>query len=195
MRTLCGFCYDFSMENKYIVYIDESNILSKTGNSVYTAVYVKFLNKDCLGDKILVIERNLKISYIHWSDMSWKIRLKVAEHIKNMDFICKIIIYKNPIIQENILEDFLPNVIEVEDNLFKIVIDGNKGKDYELKLKRVLKEKVLKSHKVIFMNDKNEPLVRLADFMAGLFRSYIDNKNKENEYIYKLLKHKIKILN
>lgn len=183
------------MENKYIVYIDESNILSKVGNSVYTAVYIKFLNKDYLGEKIEAIEGNLKILYIHWSDMSWKIRLKVAGHIKNMDFICKVIVYKNPIIQERILEDFLPKAIEIEDNLFKIVIDGNKGKDYELKLKRLLKEKVLKSHKVIFMNDKNEPLVRLADFMAGLLRSLTDNKNKENEYIYKLLKHKIKILN
>ncbi len=109
--------------------------------------------------------------------------------------MCKIIVYKNPIVQETMLDDFLPKVIEKEDNLFKIVIDGNKGKDYELKLKRLLKEKLLKSHKVIFMNDKNEPLVRLADFIAGLLRSYTDNKNKENGYIYGLLKHKIKILN
>jgi hypothetical protein len=183
------------MENKYIVYIDESNILSRTGNSVYTAVYIKFLNKDYLSQQIQDIEINLKIPYTHWSDMPWKIRLKFAQKIKSMNLLCKIIIYKNPIVQENILEDFLPKVIEVEDDLFKIVIDGNKGKDYELKLKRLLKEKVLKSHKVIFMNDKNEPLVRLADFMAGLLRSYIDNKNIENDYIYRLLKDKIKILN
>lgn len=183
------------MENKYIVYIDESNILSKTGNSVYTAVYIKFLNKDYFGEKVISIEKDLKIPYTHWSDMPWKIRLKFAKQLKSIDFMCKIIVYKNPIVQETILEDFLPKVIEREDNLFKIVIDGNKGKDYELKLKRLLKEKLLKSHKVIFMNDKNEPLVRLADFIAGLLRSYTDNKNKENDYIYELLKHKIKILN
>ena len=113
------------MENKYIVYIDESNILSKTGNSVYTAVYVKFLNKDYLAHKIINTERELRISHTHWSDMSWKIRLKFSEHIKSVDFICKIIIYKNPIKQETILEQTINSwnkrQLDLDNKLKKVI--------------------------------------------------------------------------
>ena len=183
------------MESKYIIYIDESNIFSKSGNSVYVAVYIKFLYKDNIVQKINDIEKHLKISHVHWSDMSWKLRIKFAELIKSLDFVCRVVIYKNPIIQERILENFLPKVITVEDELFKIIIDGNKGTNYGLKLKRLLKNKRLSVPRVIFMNDKNEPGIQLADFVAGLVRSYFDNPNVENTHIYNLLKHKIKILN
>ncbi len=75
-------------------------------------------------------EKQLKIPYVHWSEIPWKLRLKFAESIQNLDFFCKIVIYKNPIIQENSLENFLPKVILVYENIPKIIIDGNKGRDY-----------------------------------------------------------------
>ena len=49
------------MENKkYIVYIDESNILSQKGNSVYVILYIVYLNKDIVIKNIQDIEKALK---------------------------------------------------------------------------------------------------------------------------------------
>ena len=71
--------------------------------------------------------------------------------------------------------------------------EGESSKKYENKLKSLLKNKRIKVYKIKFINDKNEPLIRLADFMAGLIRSYFDNKNTDNVYLFGLLKNKIKI--
>jgi hypothetical protein len=175
------------------VYIDESNILAKTGHSVYAAIYIRFLNKDSVADKIKNIEKDLKIPYLHWAEMPRKLRMKFAEKIKGLDFICKLIICQNPINQSMTLEYFLLKIIDTEDSILKITIDGNKGKKYLNKLKKVLKDNGLKFYKINFADDKREPLVRLADFMAGMYRSFLDNKNMENIHIHSLLKHKVKI--
>ena len=181
------------MENKKIIYIDESNILSNTGHSVYAGVYIEYQDKNSVADKIICIEKDLKILYTHWVDMPWKLRFKFAEKIINLDFICKIIIYKNPINQEKSFENFLYEVINSKDDIYRIIIDGKKSRKYEDKLRIILKNKGLRFNKIIFVNDKTEPLIRLADFMAGSYRSFLDNKTKENTHIYRLLKHKIKI--
>lgn len=183
------------MENKRITYIDESNILSQKGNSVYIILYIIYSNKDTIGQGIKDIEKKLKISYLHWVDMPWKLRINFAKRIKNLNFTCTMIVYKNPIIQDKTLENFLITVLKNEKDVFKIVIDGRKTKKYVNKLKIVLKDSGLKFNKIKFIDDKTEPLIRLADFMAGMYRSYIDCQNDKNTYIYNLLKHKIKIPN
>jgi hypothetical protein len=180
---------------KHIIYIDESNILSKVGNSVYVCVYIDFLNNDNIAQKIIELEKKLKISHVHWVDMPWKLRIRFAEKIKDFNFICKIVVYKNPIIQDEVFKDFLIKVIKEEDLIYKIIIDGKKSKRYENDLKAILKDKGLKFHKIKFMSDKKEPLIRLTDFIAGFYRSYLDNWGNDNAYIYSLLKHKIKIPN
>jgi hypothetical protein len=179
----------------HILYIDESNISSKSGNSVYVCVYIKLINKDEISQRIIDIEKTLNIAHTHWSEMPWKLRVRFAEHIKNMDFVCKVIIYKNPIDQELTLKSFLFEILRIEDNIFKIVIDGKKSEEYQLRLKRILKNRGFRFYKIIFMDDKKEPLIRLADFVVGSFRSNLDDKNSYNNYIYGLLRHKIKILN
>lgn len=179
--------------NSNIVYIDESGILSQTGHSVYVCLYVKYLDDYIISQKILDIEKNLNIPYSHWVDMSWRIRIRFAMKIKDLDFTCKIFVYINPINQKDILKDFIVNVIKFEEDVFKIIIDGRQGKKYEKELKLYLKNKGIKVYKIKFKNDKNEPLIRLSDFIVGLYRSYLDNKNDNNSYIYNLLKHKIKI--
>jgi len=179
--------------NNNIVYIDESGILSETGHSVYICLYISYLNEGILSQKILSIENDLKILYTHWVDMSWKIRLKFAQKIKDLDFNCKVVVYKNPINQKDILKKFIIKTIKSEENISKIIIDGSQGKKYERELKSFLKNKNIKIYKIKFKDDKNESLIRVADFMAGLYRSYLDNTNKKCVYIYELLKHKIKI--
>ena len=183
------------MKQRYSTYIDESNILSNTGNSIYVCLYVEYLNKDNISHTILEIEKGLKISYTHWVDMPWKLRMKFAEKIKDLDFNCKIVIYKNPINQRDTLADFLIKVGSFEDNMQEIFIDGKQSKIFQLKFKTFLRKNGIKVYKLSFVNDKNEPCIRLVDFIAGFYRSYLDNKNKKNIYIHSLLKNKIKILN
>jgi Protein of unknown function (DUF3800) len=181
--------------NKHIVYIDESGILSKKGHSAYVCLYVEYKNQDLINKDVLKIEEDLKIQYSHWVDMSWKIRVKFTENIKNLDFDCRIVIYKNPINQKNILKNFIIKVIDSKDNISKIIIDGSQGRKYERELKSFLKKYNIKVYKIKFKDDKDEPSIRLADFSAGLYRSYLDNKNEDVKYMYDLLKHKIKISN
>ncbi len=184
------------MENKqYIVYIDESNISTEIGNSVYCAIFIFIKDKDMISRKIITAEDKSNINYLHWVDMPWKLRIRFAEEIKSFDFICKVIIYKNPIKQEVVLDNFIENIINSEIGIMKIIIDGNKNSVYLHKLKRRLKNKGIKFSKLMFVDDKVDVLIRLADFIAGLARSYTDNKNKNNTYMFNILKNKIKILN
>ncbi len=183
------------MENdeKYSIYIDESGIISKIGHSVYVLVYIEYLNEFNIGKIILKIEKDLNISHIHWVNMSRKIRLKVAKKLRDIDFTCTYVVYNNPISQEKALENVLIEALKQEDLLHRIIIDGKSGQKHEKYLKKILKDRGVRIYKVKISDDKKEPLIRLADFMAGLIRSYYDIKNKDNLYMYELLKHKIKI--
>jgi hypothetical protein len=183
------------MENKNIVYIDESNISANIGHSVYVSIFIKYSNKEHVSYEMTNIEKDLKISYTHWVDMPWRLRVRFSERIKKLNFVCKIIIHINPIEQENALEFFLTQIINKENNIYRITIDGKKGKRYEQKLKHKLKNRGFILKDIMFLDDKKEILIRLADFMAGLVRSYTDDKNEYNQYMFKTLRHKIKILN
>ena len=183
------------MKQKQTVYIDESNILSKTGNSVYVCVFIKYFNKKLINNRIQSIEKDLKISYTHWVDMPWKLRLRFAEKIKDLDFCCKIVIYKNPIDQKNTLADFLIKSVSLEDNVHEIIIDGKQSKIFQLKFKSFLRKSGVKVYKLSFVNDKSDALIRLSDFVAGMYRSYLDNICLRTIHLYGLLKDKIKTLN
>ncbi len=174
--------------SQYFVYIDESNISTNLGHSAYSCVFVLCINKDD-------IEKELNITYLHWVDMPWKLRIKFAEKIKNLDFVCKCTIFKNPINQEVVLTDFISNIINNDLFVSKITVDGKKPKHYISRLKKKLRKQGVIFDKLLFTNDKSESFLRLADFIAGLIRSYIDNKNESNEYMFDILKRKIKIPN
>jgi hypothetical protein len=183
------------MENKNIVYIDESNISANIGHSVYASIFIICSNKELVSLEMANIEKDLKISYTHWVDMPWRLRVRFSERIKKLDFVCKVAVCVNPIEQENSLEYFLTQIINKENNIYRITIDGKKGKRYEQKLKHRLKNHGFILKDIMFLDDKKEILIRLADFMAGLVRSYTDDKNRYNQYMFETLKHKIKILN
>lgn len=180
--------------NKTSYYIDESNILSQTGHSVYACVCIEYFDKEKISQKIKDTEENLKISYTHWVDMPWKLRSRLAQEISGLDFSCKIVIYNNPINQKDILMNFLIKVAGSEEGAPEIFIDGKQSKIFKVKFKTLLRKKGIKVYGLSFVNDKTEPLIRIADFIAGLYRSYLDTDNKESVFIFNLLKHKIKIL-
>jgi hypothetical protein len=179
--------------NKYTIYIDESGIISKIGHSVYVLVYIECLNESKINEYILKIEQDLNISHIHWVRLSKKIRIKVAKKLKEINFNYFFQVYKNPIEQEKSLENVLIELIKFKNTVFKIVVDGEGVDRYEKYLKKILRYRGIKIYKLKFVDDKKEPLLRVADFIAGLVRSRFDKSDEDVEYMYKLLQSKVKI--
>lgn len=185
------------MENKnaYIVYIDESNISNNSGHSAYVSVLVLHIEKDEINRKLLFIEKELNITHAHWVDMPRRLRIKFAKKIRNLKFDCNVSLYKNPIYPESVLENFMSNILNTDNLILKVVIDGKKSVSNISKFRKRLKSRGIIINCLLFIDDKCDPSLRLADFMVGLIRSHVDNKNIDNEYMFNLLKHKIKILN
>ncbi len=177
---------------KKIIYIDESGISSTIGHSVYVCLYVEFDNYIQIANRIIEIEKQLKISYTHWTEMPWKLRVKFAEKIKDLDFKVKAVVYENPVLPDVVFELALKKMLLKIENIIIILIDGKKNKSYKKYLKKLLRSYGLEVNNIKMVNDKNEPLIRLADFMAGFIRYYCDNvtKNKSVE-IFRLLNNKI----
>jgi hypothetical protein len=173
-----------------LIYIDESGISSKIGHSVYVCLYVKFDNYINILGKIIQIENQLKISYTHWTDMPWKLRKKFAEKIKHLDFEVKAFIYTNPILPDLGLKHSLFEFVKY-DNVKSIFIDGKKNKSYEKELKALLIDRGVKIYSLKIIDDKKEPLIRLADFIAGLIRSHVNTSDKDSLYMFDLLKDKV----
>ncbi len=86
------------------------------------------------------------------------------------------------------------NFIDEKSNFIKIIIDGNKNKKYEHELKSILRGFGIKTKILKISDDRKYPLIRLADFMAGLIRSYVNNRNKDNLYMFDSVKQKIIII-
>lgn len=179
-------------DEKYNIYIDESGIIAKDGHSVYVLVYIDYLNESRIGEKIFKIEKDLKISHIHWVSMSNKVRIRVSKKIRHIDFSCEYVVYKNPISQRTALQNVLIELLKSQNKIFKIIIDGESSRKNENALKSVLKNRGIKVYNIVSINDKKDSILRLADFMAGLIRSCFDNKGRDNIYAYELLKHKTK---
>ena len=123
--------------------------------------------------------------------MPWKLRLKFAEKIKDLDFYVKAVVYKNPILPDFGLKYSLFEFVKVKD-VKSVFIDGKKNKDYEKELKGLLRNKGLKVH-IRIVDDKKESLIRLADFIAGLIRSYSNTLDKDSIYMFNLLKNKLEL--
>ena len=79
----------------HTVCIDESGITSKGGHSTFAFVYIETENIKELNKKIEIIEREFGISFIHWSEMSWKRRSAVATSITSLDFDCRVAVLRD----------------------------------------------------------------------------------------------------
>ncbi len=175
-----------------IIYIDESGISAHIGHSVYVCLYIESDNYAEITTKIIEIEKQLKISYTHWTEMPWKLRLKFVEKIKDLDFEVKAISYKNPILPDVIFELALKRLLQKDEKIIKINIDGKKDKSYKKYLKKLLRNYSLEVNNIKMVNYKNEPLIRLADFMAGLIRYRLGNvSNNKTIELFDLVKRKI----
>lgn len=176
------------------IFIDESGIHKKVDHSSFALVYVEVDNFHTIENKILEIEKSLKIKKFHWSEVAWKFKEKFIQEILKLDFKVKVALIKNPTNPAIELERVLSHMA-IEKHISCIYIDGKKPKWYELKIKKVLRDKGVSVRKVRMVKDDNIACIRLADMIAGLSRSYFDKKNeKKFQKYYKILESKLIIL-
>ncbi len=74
---------------------------------------------------------------------------------------------------------------------FNVYIDGKYHRLHEQNIRKILRDKGLSVKNLKTVNDHSTPLIRLADAVAGLIRSYFDNPTRERKTLFhKIIKHK-----
>lgn len=183
------------MDNKYVVYIDESGIHKSIDHSSFVIVYVKFANKDILNRQVLEIENKLGIENFHWSDYStksgWNIRSRFVKSISKLDFTFKYTILKNPINTKIELDNLLIDISR-DNSIHEIYIDGKQLKWVERKIKKSLRDRGMRIGKVKLVDDKSEPVIRIADAIANVVRIYHDKPQKLVKDLFTILSKKTK---
>lgn len=173
------------------IFIDESGIHKNVDHTSYVLVYIETENYILLNDKILDIEKELKIKEFHWAETVWNVKEKFLNKVLKLDFKVKVAILNNPINPSFELERVLSHLL-VENDIDCVYVDGKKPKWYEKKIKNILRSKSFSVHKLKTVKSSQYPCIRIADMVAGLVRSFYDSKNlsKIGKY-YKRLEKKI----
>lgn len=175
------------------IFIDESGIHKQIGQSVVVLVYITVTNLERLNKAIIQAENELRIEPFHWNKQIWQVREKFLKAVAKEKFTVKAMIVKNPY-SENDFESALHNLI-IEKRIKNIIIDGEKPTKYVARLKNVLRHRGASVKKIRMGNDLAYPALRLADFFAGLIRSYCEQPDKkEVKFLYSLAKNKIATL-
>src|SRR3989339_1238807 len=177
-----------------VIFIDESGIHKKVDHSTFALVYIEIKNQALIDEQILELEKKLRIKPFHWRDHSWKIKEKFLQEALKLDFTAKISVIKNLADKPAGLEKIMTDMI-IERNIKYIYIDGKKPKWYEKKLKKILREKGIKTRKLKTVRSSQCPGVRLADMAAGLSRAFFEGRNldKISKY-YKKLEKKAEVI-
>ena len=172
------------------VFIDESGIHKAVDHSCFAFVYIEVSASEDISRQIEMIEHDLGIHIFHWAKRDWNTRTDFIKRIAKLDFKIKIAIIKNPIRFDSELENILSRLV-IEKHINEIVIDGKKSKRYQKRLKKVLRDKGISVKKLRTGNDQGFPVLRIADAVAGVSRSFYDDPHGKSSHLYKLLEAKI----
>ena len=173
------------------IFIDESGIHNQTGRSTIALVYLSVEKLDEFQKNIVAVEEKIGINIFHWAHSTWTVRKKFIEAISKYEFSVKIALIKNPFIGNYGYEYVLQHLV-IEKNIISIVIDGKKGKKYERRLKKVLRDKGVSIRKLKTAHDQSYPALRVADAIAGIMR-YRDEHNADTKIqdLHQLISKKI----
>jgi hypothetical protein len=175
------------------IFLDESGVDKREGKSSIALVYITVENLDILQNAVLHTEKIIGIKNFHWSYSTWKVRKLFIDEICRQDFKIKVALIKNPFFANSGYEYALQHLV-VERNVIALIIDGKKGRNYERKFKKVLRDKGISVKKLRTANDESYPALRLADAIAGAVRyRYENGDDKRIKEIYKRFSGKILI--
>lgn len=174
-----------------VIFIDESGTHKQADHASTAIVYIEIPKLEKIEQKILEIEKGLKIESFHWGEERWQVRNKFLSKIIKLDFAFKIAIFENPMHPEKMTELVFKHLI-TESDIKNIFIDGEKPKWYEHRLKKVLRDRGISVKKLRTIRSKSSPGIQLADCLAGLVRRYYDNPEEADpkRWFKKLKKEK-----
>ena len=171
------------------IYIDESGISKGDGYSTIACIVI--VSDTDLTEKIKKIEKDNNIEVLHWKEMSWRVRDKVIRDIVKLPIKARVFVCKNPSNIPKYMKDYLLPLISNE-NIKNIYIDGKKNRSFKNNFKSGLRANSISTKDLFFVNDEDEPLVRVADIVAGCVRYYYDNQGLGKvENLYRSLKKNI----
>lgn len=162
-----------------VIFIDESGIHKQTGHATSAVVYVEVENLEKFENKLKEIESDLRINFFHWAEERWFMKNKFLARIFELNFTVKVAIFENPVKPDVMIEMVFQHLI-VEKDIMTIIIDGEKPKWYESKLKKVLRDKGMAIKKLKTVRSKSEVGIQLADALASLIRYYHDNPEEKD---------------
>lgn len=170
-------------------YIDESGVNKVDGHSTVACVLT---TSDLeIENKVRKIEENLSIENLHWKDMSWKVREKAIDKIVDLEIFANVLILENPNNVPRYMSEYIPKLIEI-NKIDSIYIDGEKGRNFKNAFKSSLRANGLSTRDLHFVSSKDNPILRVADIVAGCIRYHYDNPGNKNIFaLYKKLKKKI----
>ncbi|MDE1974945.1 MAG: DUF3800 domain-containing protein [Patescibacteria group bacterium] len=170
------------------IFIDESGIHKRSDRSSFVAVYVGVRDETAVSRGIQDIERRLGISDFHWADFGsrrgWSIRRQFIIKVSKLKFSFKYRIVDNPIDPVKELYDSMATLI-TEIDVEKVYIDGKKPKWYESQIKRSLRCRGLSVKSIKTVDDRSCPMIRLADALAWLVRSYHNKSTGTASELYR----------
>jgi hypothetical protein len=156
-------------------------------------VYICFDDRVKVENKVAMIEESLGINHFHWANFGskagWRVREKFISAISQLSFTFKLMLFTNPIHFASAFEVSLEHLI-IEKKIDNIIIDGKKSRRYALQLKKVLRDKGISVKKIRTANDISSPGLRLADAVAGLYRSHTDRPTETTLRLYRMLENK-----
>jgi len=158
-----------------IIYIDESGTHLGAKHSTLALVYIKVDNAETFDKKIIETESELKITNFHWKDEKWETREKFVNFLLKQNFNFKVAVSHEPHKFVKRFPDILSHLL-IDDEIKKIVIDGEKPRWYTMGLKTTLRQRKISVEKVVAARKESSyPGLRVADCLAGLVRYGYDN--------------------
>lgn len=177
-----------------VIFIDESGTHTKTGHATTAIVYIKIKNLEQIESKVSEVEEKLGISSFHWGEERWQVRNKFLEEISKLDFTLKVAIFENPVHPERMFEYVFRHLI-TEKDIKKIYIDGKKPKWYELRLKKILRDRAISVKTLKTVRSESSLGIQMADCLAGLIRRHYESpEEQEPKRWYNKLKRDKKLI-
>jgi hypothetical protein len=174
-------------------FIDESGIQFQTGHSVFTIAFVVSHQLESIDRSLVLIERQLAVSSLHWSRLSWQVRQKLFTQLADLPFSYQIVIVPNPLATtEAALGIGLAQAL-AGSQLTSIVIDGTWSTAQISRIKKQLRAHSVTVANLRAGNDKAFPGLRIADALAGLHRHLLDKASPQANTLLALIAHKQKM--